>query len=77
MRRLDDLLDRFLDAADDDPLVLAAGALVGILAFAVLVALGLLIAGALWWALPWSLIALPLVCLGWAAADRGRDDPGR
>lgn len=77
MSHLEDLVERFLDAADDDPLVLAAGALVAIATLAVLAGVGLLIAGLLWWALPWSLIGLPLLCLGWAAADRGREDPGR
>ncbi len=75
MRRLDDLLDRLIAAAEDDPLALAAGALVGILAFGVLVGLGLVVAGLVWIALPWSLVALPLLCLGWVIADRGRRDP--
>jgi hypothetical protein len=77
MRRLDNLLDRLIAAADDDPLALAAGALVGILAFGVLVLAGLVLAGLVWIALPWSLIALPLLCLGWVIADRGRADPDR
>ena len=77
MRRLDDLLDRLIAAAEDDPLVLAAGALVGILAFVVLVLVGLVLAGLVWIALPWSLVALPLLCLGWAVADRGRGDRDR
>lgn len=75
MRSLADLLDRVLDAVDDDPLVIAAGALVAILALVILAAVGLLLAAVVWWALPWSLIGLPLLCLGWSIADRGRRDP--
>lgn len=52
--RLSDLVERFVAASHDDPLVLAAGALVGILIVSVAVGL-IVVAGALAWAgRPWT-----------------------
>lgn len=61
--RLVVIVERWFDAADDDPLVIAAGALVGIAVGAVLIAVGILAAGAVWLARPWSLVALPLLAV--------------
>lgn len=72
--RLAILIERLVAASEDEPLVLAAGALVGILVFAVLVGLGLGLAGLVWAGRPWSLIALPVVALGIAIVSEGRGD---
>jgi hypothetical protein len=61
--RLVVIVERLFDAADDDPLVIAAGALVVIAVGAVLIAVGILAASVIWFASPWSLVALPLLAV--------------
>ena len=73
--RLAILIERLVAASEDDPLVLAAGALVGIIAFAVLAGLGLGLSALVWAGRPWSLIALPIVALGIGIVSERRGDP--
>ena len=72
--RLAAAVERFVAASEDDPLVLAAGALVVIAVLAVLIGLGIAFGALLWIGRPWSLILLPVVGLGIAVASDGRDD---
>lgn len=61
--RLSALIERFVFASHDDPLVIAVVALLVILVFSVLVGIGLGLAGLLWIGRPWTMVALAVIAV--------------